>query len=677
MLVSNPPPHGRFDNSSLFPYIKPMFTFSGKHVAGLFALLVMVAVTSLSWAQDAPPTPMQKPVQKPAQDSESGGLLDFTATLLSFDKARDEDQSPTVAAIPLPQAKPEFAARVIPGPKTIATSTTALNDKDTALYADIFALQKEGQFQAADQKIKALKDLRLYGHVLHQRYMSAKGYISSFRELETWLAHYSDHPGARDIYALAQRKKPQNYKGRLEKPNTKIHLIRRREPTMVNAAHYTPSRTRDAAAQTALKVLNETLYDFIQNNQPSAALAALRDAAATLDPVEYDILRTRIAASYLYNGRSQDAFALASASAKRSGLHVPLAGWIGGLSAWLNEDFTAASLHFEIVGRSSYASGWTKSAGAYWAARSHMRRGDVKAVSAWLNRSAKYPRTFYGLIATRALGHDFDFNWAIPAFTKSHAKSLSKPQAGFRAMALVQAGETTRAEAELIRMDLSDEALREAVLSFAEYAHLPRLSMRLGSAYEAQESGRYYDAALYPIGPWPLAKKNGVDSALIHAVIRQESRFNPTAKSPSGAQGLMQIIPRTARAIGGDKADQLDNPQVNLEIGQKYLSVLLKDRAVRNELFHLLIAYNAGPGNLKKWQRRWPQIKDPLVFVELLPSAETRAYVERVLANYWIYRLRAGAPTPTLNAVTSGKTAKYAFIAHGTKTVLADNHDSE
>jgi hypothetical protein len=74
----------------------------------------------------------------------------------------------------------------------------------------------------------------------------------------------------------------------------------------------------------------------------------------------------------------------------------------------------------------------------------------------------------------------------------------------------------------------------------------------------------------------------------------------------------------------------------------------------------LLVAYNAGPGNLAHWKQQYAEtVSDPLLFIETLPLAETRAYVERVMANYWIYRIRQGQNPATLDAVAEGHGAPY------------------
>ena len=223
-----------------------------------------------------------------------------------------------------------------------------------------------------------------------------------------------------------------------------------------------------------------------------------------------------------------------------------------------------------------------------------------------------------------------------------------------------------------MRVKVNDEGMRNAILAYAGYADLPALAMRLGNAVSGSE-GKIYDAALYPRTPWEPDEGYKVDPALINAIARQESRFDPAAKSSKGATGLMQIMPSTAAFVVRDLDDvspnfELKDPQTNLNIAQIYIQTLLKDRAVKGDILKLLVAYNAGPGNLARWQKQWDKVADPLMFIELMPSAETRAYVERVLSNYWIYRLREDLPTPTLDALAAGKPALYAadFDERGT-----------
>lgn len=619
-------------------------------IAGYLLGLLMQAPAAT--ADDIP-----KPQPKPAQTQETPK----SQSLFNFLKTDSKTNEAGAIDIPVPDKKPAAAKTDIPLYKPYTPSSSPLGKEQSALYNEIFLLQGAGKMRQAAEKIAQLEDHRLYGHVLYQRYMHPK-YTTSFEELETWLVHYGDHPLAYKIYTLALRKKPAGFKGEVKKPTNRVHIIRRHEPTMVTARRYQAKRKRGNDQIAQINTLNRDIAVLIRKDSPSQALKKLQtpENKALLDNVEYDTILANIAASYLYNGKVKTARTVASKSANRSGLYVPKAGWVAGLSSWMDKDYDAAARYFEIVGRSNYANSWTKAAGSYWAARAHMRTGNVKMVSTWLNRALEYPRTFYGLLATRALGRDFDFNWDVPTFTRENFNLLASTPAGFRALALVEIGNSALAEAELVRMNLEDPKLREAMLAYAGYARLPGLAMRIGANVPGENGESYYDAALYPMGPWQPGEGYKVDSALIHAIMRQESRFDPMAESAAGAKGLMQLMPGTARALAADKADTLDDPQTNLELGQEYLAKLLQIKAVSNDLVRLLIAYNAGPGNLQKWAKRFPKVDDPLLFVELVPIAETRDYVEKVLSNYWIYRLRDGLPTPTLDAVTAGKPADYA-----------------
>jgi len=125
------------------------------------------------------------------------------------------------------------------------------------------------------------------------------------------------------------------------------------------------------------------------------------------------------------------------------------------------------------------------------------------------------------------------------------------------------------------------------------------------------------------------------------------------------------LMPATAKSVADSADPDMEDPAINLQLGQRYLSQLLQSSRVDNNLLSLLIAYNAGPGNLSKWKRRWSKVKDPLLFIELMPSGETRSYVEHVLSNYWIYRMREKQPTPTLDAVVAGAPVKYASNGSG------------
>lgn len=160
-----------------------------------------------------------------------------------------------------------------------------------------------------------------------------------------------------------------------------------------------------------------------------------------------------------------------------------------------------------------------------------------------------------------------------------------------------------------------------------------------------------------------------VDPALVHAIVMQESRFNPAARSRVGAMGLMQLMPATARYVAKQSGIQavstqrLADPEINVDLGQRYIQYLLNHGAVDGDLISLLVAYNGGPGNLRRWRSQLSDVDDVLLFVELLPSAQTRDYVRRVMSNYWAYRQMQGRKTPVLTAMAKGETLSYETAA--------------
>ena len=149
--------------------------------------------------------------------------------------------------------------------------------------------------------------------------------------------------------------------------------------------------------------------------------------------------------------------------------------------------------------------------------------------------------------------------------------------------------------------------------------------------------------------------------------MRQESKFKTDATSRVGARGLMQLMPRTASFISGDRSlryrsgrEKLYDPAFNMELGQNYVDHLMT-KAVDGDLFHLAAAYNGGPGNLRRWMRA-VEIDDPLLFIESIPNRESRDFVEIVLTNFWVYRARLGQPAPSREKVASGELPLYEAI---------------
>lgn len=602
----------------------------------------------------------------------------FAATAAAFaydgDAARAQAPRPDVAERVLSVSAASGAEREIvvePAPHWSLDEGVLLPDDWDALawqmpavdarrYARIFEMQARGDWTAADREIARLTDRRLMGHVTAQRLLHPTEYRANWSELRGWLDQYADLPVADQVHRLALRRQPRGERP----PKAPVGMT-----GLVggNLESYDNNRPLDVSPRGRGERPSgqvERIADLLRTGDALGAFALFDLVGDEVDPRAKDLVQVDVAAALFYAGQHQQAQRLAAEVAGRAGASPPLAHWIAGLSAWRLNQTDRAGRHFEAMARAPGVSAWDVSGAAFWAARAHMRAGRGHQVAPWLERAAAYPRTFYGLIARRLLGLDIAFRWDVPTLTASHLRVLAATPAGERAIGLLQAGQRELAEAELRRIHPQGETLlEEALLTIAVRAKLPSLALQVGNALSAPE-GATWDAALYPVPPWDPSEGFAVDRALVYALMRQESRFDPRARSPMGAAGLMQLMPATAGAMAGvpmrgAQSEQLLDPTVNVTLGQRYITHLLQQPEIGTNLLVLLASYNAGPTAVARWRRQMQAEHDPLLFIETIPARETRGFLERVLANHWIYRLRLGRDVPALDAIAAGQWPLY------------------
>ena len=278
-----------------------------------------------------------------------------------------------------------------------------------------------------------------------------------------------------------------------------------------------------------------------------------------------------------------------------------------------------------------------------------------------LKKAAGFEKTFYGILAARQLGIDIDLDWTVPEFTQADYREVRGLSSVHRAIALAQIGENTLADQELsTAWSRTRDSQHAALLGLASRLGLAATQLRIGRI-EEQKRIASLDSTLYPV---PYITPDGgytLDKALLFAMIRQESGFNSWAKSGAGARGLMQLMMGAAGDMSRDRRlrrIKLDDPRYNMYLGQKYMKTMLENFAEGN-MFKSLTDYNAGPGNMQKWTKSTNFQDDPLLFIESIPARETRIYIERVFSNMWIYRMRMGQDTPTLDFVASGQWPIY------------------
>lgn len=552
-----------------------------------------------------------------------------------------------------------------PGPAALSLPPV-LSEADQERYRKIFGLQETGKLKAAAKIITKLDDKILMGHVLAQKYLHPTAHRSKYGELKLWLAEFADHPDARRLYRLAMKRRP----GSATRPHQPI-------PSSNISLHngeetYVPPQIRGRditrAQRGKLAKLRRDMRWRVRRGWPTGAREILTSKShlGLASAAQFDEYQARIAWSYYLHNKDRLAYDLAADSAKRSRKLLPDVDWTAGLAAWRLGQLEEAVSHFARLAVSKTASPWMVASGAYWAARSELRLRRPQYVTYWLKLAAEEPRTFYGLLATRALGLDPNLNWSSSILTQAHIAELNKSRPARRARALAEVGESKRAAREVSTLwPHANPLLIAALLPLAEHLGLARAQLAIGVQLRKIED-EPHDAADYPVPNWQPEGGYQVDRALIFALIRQESKFRTTAKSPLGARGLMQLMPRTARfaarreGIKGVDRHTLLNPELNIALGQSYVHHLLEHDRVDGNLFYLLCAYNAGPGNLKKWKQKANFAGDPLLFIESIRSRETRNFIERVATNYWIYRMRLGQATPSLDATASGLWPHYA-----------------
>ena len=534
-------------------------------------------------------------------------------------------------------------ARMAPVPRPLSAG-------DANTYGRIFKLQDAGQWAAADREIGQLKDDLLKGHVLARRYLNS-GYRPKYQELRAWMADYADLPQAESIYHLANAKGTKGF-GAI-KPAVRGYLHGTGIDTSDDGANWEETTfgvDRGSARAKATKIHFRQLLRQDDGRQAMTIFHAAEAQGA--DAADIDEMKLMLAIDHFSGGRDQAAAQLATEAADRSGEQMPAAHWIAGLAEWRQGNPEAARRHFEEVADASDASGWMVAAGAFWAARANLVSRRPEVVNHWLEIAATYPRTFYGLLARRVLGYETLFSWETTPFTETDADVLTRVPGGQRALALLQLGERQAAEEELRKAyPRAGKALRQSMLSLAQTGDMPDLAVRLGGMAVGQGN----DNAAFPVPEWNPKGGWQVDKALVFAFVRQESAFNPKARSNKGAGGLMQLMPATAQAIDGHGAKaKINDPEYNLSLGQHYLAHLLGEAPVNGNLLYLAAAYNAGPGKLGQWLGANRNNDDPLLFIESLPARQTRAFVERVMTNYWIYRSRLNQATDSLDQIATG-----------------------
>jgi soluble lytic murein transglycosylase len=289
----------------------------------------------------------------------------------------------------------------------------------------------------------------------------------------------------------------------------------------------------------------------------------------------------------------------------------------------------------------------------YWRARSLEKLGSPKAPDEFRALAIEYPLSYYGW---RAASRVDESSLVREAAQRSSAAPVSFGAAEIQRIAiLIEAGLLEEAEIETkilaeTARSLDDRLAIAHLFSAAEHFHRAQRVVvdpylrRLAGGPEPGREALWWFA-------WPTAfadlvtaasTARSIDTALLNAVMREESGFRPKVLSTVGARGLTQIMPSTGERLAASlglldyKADDLFTPATNLLLGAYYLEQLVK--RFDGRISAAIASYNAGPEAVARWIEERPDQEDD-EWVEAIPYDQTRKYVKRVLRSRQVYRV--------------------------------------
>ncbi|MGC2854125.1 lytic transglycosylase domain-containing protein [Novispirillum sp. DQ9] len=365
--------------------------------------------------------------------------------------------------------------------------------------------------------------------------------------------------------------------------------------------------------------------------------------------------RAALARGFLERGWITQAYAITSRHGMQSGPGFAEAEWMSGwIALRFLKDAKTALPHFErLYAGVSYPISVARA--AYWAGRAQEALKADAAAKEWYVRAAEHSTTYYGQLAAARLGRTDRLHLPpAPEITPADSAAFAADSRVRAARALAAIGRPGEARPFLWRVneDAVSPGIRRQAAELAR--DIGRTEMAVALARRAALRGTVLLDAGYPLLETDIPAD--VEPALVHALIRQESNFHATVRSSAGAIGLMQIMPATAKLVAKQvgvphNPESLDTPAYNVRLGSAYLEDLVRRFSGSYPL--ALAGYNAGPGRPARWVREFGDPRrgdlDMIDWIEMIPFAETRNYVQRVMESVQVYRVRLGIPDLAFN----------------------------
>jgi len=368
-------------------------------------------------------------------------------------------------------------------------------------------------------------------------------------------------------------------------------------------------------------------------------------------------LRSRFLAGTLLDGEGDAARAEAHfravADRSRSARRRQAAGWRLGWTAYRTGRFAQAEDHFARLA-ADVRDPIDRLRSRYWRARTQKELGKAEYEQELTALALEYPFTYYGVQATAALGDRLPERLPEP-------REASDPEVSFDELELLRLR-------VLLEADLSDEAVSEIrrlsrrSRGLGDRLEIARLYAEAGDFHGSQRTVLDVNLERLARGPapgreelwwyaWPWAfpapleratAADGVEPALVLAVMREESGYRPAVVSPVGARGLLQIMPATGGRLAADLGSptfdpaELFRPETNIRFGTHYLGQLLGEFDGNHAA--AIASYNAGPNAVSRWLRENAGLESD-EWIEAIPYNQTRSYVKRVLRSLHAYRV--------------------------------------
>ena len=366
-------------------------------------------------------------------------------------------------------------------------------------------------------------------------------------------------------------------------------------------------------------------------------------------PDKWWVERAIMSRALIYKNKYETAYKVASQHSLDKGSEFAEAEWLSGWIAlsFLNDPILAIDHFNNFYQNVSYPISLAR--GAYWLGRSYEKIGDKRQSEDWYREATKYLTTYYGQLAFLKINPSQNFELEEQANVKDEYRKYFYNKELVKITHLLNELNKDKYTKNILRHLANDNIASGSEILAAELAtNISRYDFAIQVSKLASYEKRFHNTFNYPIISVPqyVNGRKIPETAFILSLIRQESEFDMRANSHVGAQGLMQIMPYTAKLVAKQaklpysKSRLTSDPEYNINLGSHYIAglILQYDGAYP----FATAAYNAGPKRVKHWKKinKDPQKKqiDFVDWVELIPFKETRNYVQRVMENYNVYR---------------------------------------